>query len=190
LAEGFDFNFETFGDEALVKALGTAQQFCAEMADKGPGRWLSLLGAPGVGKTYLAKGMKRFFLTHANRYAISGPGGKVCCTHTGRFWDWRRCSLRMLEGEWDLADAMVEDFFAVIDDIGADYDARGVLAGKLDFILNARLGKWTVLTSNFGVADIMKKLDPRIGSRMVRGRNEVVHIRTEDYALRPGVVHG
>lgn len=188
LAEGFDFGLELFNEACLVRAEAEARSFCGEMAmdtsAQGDGRWLSLLGTQGAGKTFLAKGIKRFFLERARHYRVAGKAGEVWCGRVGRFWDWRRCADRILSGEWDLAEAIIEDWFAVIDDVGTVYDPSGLLAAKLDFILNSRLGKWTVVTSNYSLDEIGKKLDVRIASRLIRGRNVVVRLETTDYALR------
>ncbi len=40
--------------------------------------------------------------------------------------------------------------------------------GSLDELLNARLGKWTVITSNLNIGQIAERLDVRISSRLMR----------------------
>ena len=54
---------------------------------------------------------------------------------------------------------------------------------KLQQLLNKRLNKWTVITSNLSLNDFSHK-DERIASRLVRGGNQVIQIDATDYYLK------
>ena len=54
---------------------------------------------------------------------------------------------------------------------------------KLYELLNERLGKWTVLTSNLTLTQF-QEWDQRIASRLIRDGNECVETVTKDFATR------
>lgn len=56
---------------------------------------------------------------------------------------------------------------------------------KLDPIIDARLGKWTVITCNFTRKEIAEHMDVRIASRLGRANNVIVdNISVLDYSIR------
>jgi len=69
-----------------------------------------------------------------------------------------------------------------IDDLGAEYESD-FIDSKLQQLLNKRLNKWTVITSNLSLNDFSLK-DDRIASRLVRGKNKVIQIDANDYNLK------
>jgi DNA replication protein DnaC len=164
--------------------LTEASRFCLDMLAGSEPRWLSLLGTSGAGKSHLSAWILRFFQCRVQRHFIHGKAGYVLSERTASYRDWRRCSARFKNQEWDLVDAICEDWLCVLDDIGAEHDPNSFAASKLDEICNRRLGKWTVITSNLQLEQISAQMDPRIASRLLRGGNVVVGIDTEDYALR------
>lgn len=189
--KAFRFEFNTCGDPVLTTALVNTLAWCCAMAkDKSPpaernGHWLVFLGNSGTGKTHLARKCRDFFRQFAYHYPVNGRAAPVLCSRSGAFHDWRKVCNRLREGEWDLIDAICEEWFAAIDDIGTEYDPNGLLASKLDHLCNARLRKWTVITCNYSLREISAKLDPRIASRMIRDGNVIVEMTTTDYNLRP-----
>jgi DNA replication protein DnaC len=178
------FEFETFGEKPLIDMLAAVNKFCADLAARKTPRWLSILGTSGAGKTFLAQQVMRWFQQEGRWYQLEGRGGTFTTGYDGRFFDWRKTCGKMLAGEWDIADCIEEQWFAVIDDIGAEHDPSGVLKSKLDQICNSRLRKWTIITSNFLLADVAEKLDVRIASRMQRGGNVVYEVNTTDFNQR------
>ena len=72
----------------------------------------------------------------------------------------------------------------VIDDFGTQYDKSGFVLSKLFELINRRMGKWTVITSNLNLKQIANDVDPRIASRLVRDGNRVVDCSTKDFYLR------
>jgi DNA replication protein DnaC len=81
-------------------------------------------------------------------------------------------------------DAVCNDWFVALDDIGAE-SASDFYVSKLDQIIDARLGKWTVITCNFTREEIAEQMDVRIAARLGRGNNVIVgNIRVPDYSIR------
>ncbi len=79
--------------------------------------------------------------------------------------------------------AVCNDWFVALDDIGAE-KASDFSVSKLDQIVDARLGKWTVITCNFTRQQIADQMDVRIASRLGRGNNVIVdNIKVPDYSL-------
>jgi DNA replication protein DnaC len=88
------------------------------------------------------------------------------------------------EGDYDIMDAVCNDWFVALDDIGAERSTDYSLA-KLDEVIDARLGKWTVITSNFTRKEIADYCDVRIASRLGRGNNVIIdNIDARDYSTR------
>ncbi len=180
-------SFQTLGQPQLVAARSEALEFCRAMeADQRcAGRWLSLLGPSGTGKTHLAKAVLKVFLASTKWVAWVPQPGVVNTFRSHEWVDWRAASDEFYSGRFSLVDVMSEAWLLIVDDIGADHDARGLAASKLDRILNTRLGMWTVLTSNLSLAQIRERLDARIASRMLRGGSVVCELDgVPDFNLR------
>lgn len=128
-------------------------------------RWVTLYGKSGCGKTYLIN----------TAIATLKARGK-----RAQKWGWSALKGRLLDGNSPGLWEQVADMpHLAIDDIGADYmgseKAAGVSASLLYELLEARLGKWTLITSNLTPAELP---DMRIASRLKRGLNEVVDMTT------------
>lgn len=102
------------------------------------------------------------------------------------FIDWRKLCSRLRSGGWDELNWIEDTWLVVLDDIGTEYDPHGAMLSALDRIINGRLRKWTVITSNFSMEQIAEKLDVRIASRMKRDGAKILEIDAMDYALRDG----
>lgn len=134
-------------------------------------RWVSLMGASGCGKSHLAAAAVRVLREQGFR------ARRVQC------WSWRKVMGRLLEDpglmSW-LADLHV----LALDDIGtgftASQKAAALNASLLYELLEARLGKWTIITSNLSPGDVAETLDVRIASRLYRGLNVIVDMSCAD----------
>jgi DNA replication protein DnaC len=178
----FDFGFETFGEKKLCEMLAASQEFIREMATGGGPRWLSLLGRSGTGKTHLARAISRFFNAEASTYVDPSTGARL--SRRGGFIGWRKIVDHLRDGDYCVMDAVCNDWFVALDDIGTEKASDFSLA-KLDQIIDARLGKWTVITCNFTRAEIAEHIDVRIASRLGRGKNVIVDdINAPDYSVR------
>lgn len=176
------FGFKTFNDPILNRALAEAQRFIDDMANNREPRWLTFIGKSGTGKTHLAKQLMRYWREVGKWYVCPRTGANL--VKNGIFKSWPRVADDMKQGDYGPIDDLSEFDFAVIDEIGAEYDPSGFVVSKLDGVLNSRLRKWTVITSNMSVSEISQKLDVRIASRLRRGGGAVVEMLTKDFNLR------
>jgi DNA replication protein DnaC len=181
-ASEWDFGFQTFGEAKLSEMLGAAKDFIRDMALGTAPRWLSFLGRSGTGKTHLARGITRFFKAEAAIYIESGTGAHLI--RRGGFIGWRKVVDHLRDGDYGIIDAVCNDWFVALDDIGAER-ASDFSVSKLDQVIDARLGKWTVVTCNFSREEIAEHMDVRIASRLGRGKNVIVDgIYVRDYSTR------
>jgi DNA replication protein DnaC len=178
----FDFQFETFGEKKLCEMLTAAKDFVRDMATGAAPRWLSLLGLSGTGKTHLARSITRFYKANASAYIDPQTGAHL--SRRGGFIGWRKIVDHLRDGDYGIIDALCNDWFVALDDIGAER-ASDFSVSKLDQIIDARLGKWTVITCNFTREQIAEHMDVRIASRLGRGENVIVDdINVPDYSTR------
>lgn len=85
-------------------------------------------------------------------------------------------------GDW-LNKPARDTFFLVIDDLGAERDSSGFVKDKMFELLNARMGKWTLITTNLSLKNIAENYDARIASRLIRDGNIFMRINAGDYWL-------
>ena len=178
----WDFGFQTFGEAKLSEMLDAAKEFIRDMAIGTAPRWLSLLGRSGTGKTHLARSITHFFTAEAAIYIEAGTGAHV--SRRGGFIGWRKVVDHLRDGDYGIMDAVCNDWFVALDDIGAE-KASDFSVSKLDQVIDARLGKWTVITCNFSREEIAEQMDVRIASRLGRGKNVIIDgIYVRDYSTR------
>lgn len=173
----------------------TAAGFVDDMENARHPYWLSLLGTSGAGKTMLAKIIWRHFRDRFHMEIdwpatreTQGPNcpyGRII-RHRGGYINWGDAiNNRMLKGDYDFLEDMREYRFFVIDDIASEYERhRELSASKLYNVMEARLGKWTVLTANLSLEQIGNSLDTRIASRMLRNASVVMDVNVPDFNLR------
>ena len=182
VASKWDFGFQTFGEGKLSEMLDAAKDFIRDMAIEAPPRWLSFLGRSGTGKTHLARGIARFFKAETATYIEPGTGAHLI--RRGGFIGWRKVVDRLRDGDYGIIEAVCNDWFVALDDIGAER-ASDFSVSKLDQVVDVRLGKWTVITCNFSREEIAHHMDVRIASRLGRGKNVIVDgIFARDYSTR------
>lgn len=174
----------------LVKARAAAAAFVRDMEEGKPGRWLTLIGDPGVGKTMIARQiLQQSKLSNPGNVPLWISGGSAGdCERNPRpecVWiDASRFARRLLQGDFDLPESYFNDWCVVFDDLGAARDTQtNFIADAIYRFANSRLGKWTVWTSNFDLKVINDQLDPRIASRLIRDENRLLKIDARDYAL-------
>lgn len=177
--------FNDCDDPELRKTLSAAVRFCASMASAtAPARWLTLLGDPGCGKTMLAKCIVRFFRRHLDGLRDENYPG-VIRYRTGGVKPWGDAVQEMIAGDYTGLRNLRDDWLVCLDDIGVEYTKHAELArSKLFETLNARNGRWTVITANLTLKAIQDGMDPRISSRLLRDGSEVIDCAARDYAKR------
>lgn len=156
-----------------ARAWEETTRFCREIVcRKRPRRWLTLLGLSGVGKTMLAQGVRSCI--RANRPNL--------IVRLFRWSDVVNDHLR--KGDYDIIPYLIGEVdVLVLDDIGLE-SGSAFSNAKLGEILDARLNKWTMMTSNFSLNQVGGCIDVRIASRMVRGDSMVVEmLNAPDWSL-------
>ena len=83
-----------------------------------------------------------------------------------------------------LPEYLAGDYLIVLDDLGSARERWGRVADALFRLANARLGRWTIWTSNLTHREISDSIDARLASRLIRDGNKGVRITAPDYALR------
>lgn len=144
--------------------------------------WNSMLGKSGTGKTHCATRLWQ---------ALGGTLNWNSTKYLPRliYWPDFVDELRDRNRDSGLSNYnMMNDMgnwpFLVLDDIGSERDTTGFASEKLLTLLNRRVGKWTILTSNLDLAGL-SKIDDRIASRIVREPGNLwIELDTVDYGLR------
>lgn len=169
----------------LAEMQAAAQRLADEMKSRMPARWLTLTGWPGVGKTHLAKCLWRWFDDRGCFYTEPKTGARLA--RSGSFAKWRSVAADIRGGDWRLMDDLAGRYFLVLDDIGAEHQGgSGVVHSALERLLDDRVGKWTVITSNLMEVEIAEQLGARVASRLHREGNLVVDASgVRDFNQRP-----
>ena len=130
-------------------------------------RWVTLHGVPGCGKTHLCK----------KAIAILKNKGKKA-----QRWSWIKLRDDIFSQTCPgLIQQIKEMPYLAIDDIFSDDRAKESSVSLLYELMEYRLGKWTLLTTNLAPE---KMPDARITSRLVRGHNVIVNLQeADDYSL-------
>ena len=201
----WDWQWTLTGNETPAEAdksremLQRAREFVADIARGNEPRWLVLIGLNGCGKTYLAERITEWVRQHGrklyNRERIAA--GREDCeslwTYAQEgplFRRWQILLNRLRQGEYHRLETDCRDWFKVIDDLGtgaagADGEATSFAVAKMGELLDRRLRKWTVITTNFTRKQIAAQFDPRIASRLMRGGNVICDCEgLEDWSLR------
>ena len=168
--------FETLGDPVLERMRKGAELFAADIISGTNPRWLTLWGRNGVGngtgKTFLARLIGRRVWGHL-------PGAIPAYTlrwgHLCARWQAREDVTQKLGFANDAG-------LLIIDDAGAENQTQGTVS-LLQNLLNGRLGKWTILTTNLSPTEWGER-DMRIASRLKRDGAWVIRCETVDYAFR------
>lgn len=133
-------------------------------------RWLTMCAASGCGKTHLALRI-RDIAREKLRF-------RRC-----QRWTVARYAEMLRNGHGDLQAQLEGLDLLVLDDLGAERMSDAIRASLYD-LLNSRLGKWTVITSNMNLQGIAEDIDSRLSSRMLRGGSVVVEVEdARDYPL-------
>lgn len=187
-------------EKTLTAAIDAAALFAADLERTAPTwqnakavetRWLTLSGMQGCGKTMLARQLYDRCKPFNPGAASLWVGGRDVLTDRNR----RPAALWMTAVEFadrcyrdrGYPEYLARDFLVVIDDLGAAQEDAGAmrwLAAAIYRLCNARLGSWTIFTTNWTLKEIADRLDPRVASRMIRDANQFLTIAAGDYALR------
>lgn len=151
-------------------------------------RWLTLTGISGLGKTFAAKLILRKvrkLIGPFLRWRIMedmGATTRHVPSFNSHFCKWRDVADELRNGNFGIIRDLREIFFLVIDDIGDEHETD-FTNSKLYELLDGRMGKWTVITSNRTIKQIAEK-ERRMASRMIRDGNVQIELKGEDYSIR------
>ena len=134
---------------------------------------LTLSGRSGCGKTHLAKNAAAFL--------------KQRGTTTGLYFWPDLLAQYKKDAEYTL-DSIRKYKVLIIDDVGAENISgefsKGFSAAALCAVLEKRLGKWTMLSSNLTRSEIAETYDARVASRLIRNGGRTVDMTAaDDYSL-------
>lgn len=137
-----------------------------------PPYWLTLYGNCGCGKTLLA--------SHARHY-LGSLGSRV------ELRNWPRVLEAIYNKDEGVLHQMMTTPILILDDVGAEYTASTKTsrfsAAKLYLLAEARLGKWTFITSNLDYDAMKREIGDRFASRVYRNSAAVVDMtRAADYS--------
>lgn len=205
LESTWDWNWRLTGYETPAERaksdemLRCAREFIADMVAGAEPRWLVLVGLNGCGKTYLAEQIVRWVQCYG-RKIYARERAKAGRDDLGSLWSyaqegplcrrWQILLNKLRQGEYHRLETDCRDWFKVIDDLGtgatgADGEATAFAVQKMGELLDRRLRKWTVITTNFTRRQIAEQFDPRIASRLMRGGNVICDCEgLKDWGLR------
>lgn len=204
----WDWKWKPTGNETatesakLSEMLLAAESFVSDVITGAEPRWLTLIGRAGCGKTHLADRIRWFLLEWGeslyNRHVRSVRDPLSSRVETifsyaqeGRmFAKWGKLLEKARDGDYSPLRMAGRDHYKVIDDLGVDSfdrDAKATVFAtqKMAELLDQRLGKWTVITTNFNRKQLAEQFDPRIASRLLRGGSVIVDCEDlRDFNLR------
>lgn len=181
--------------------LREAQLFVSDILTGQSPRWLFLCGKSGVGKTHLARRIADF-ISKWGEWAYNKHGRALVDAGHSRYettWPyaqsapvfakWAAIVDSARDGDYEAYRRASADWYKVVDDVGAEglgQDRRptSFVVNQLGKLCDARLGRWTVFTSNFHIADFAEVFDARISSRILREGNVHVDLTLRDFNLR------
>jgi DNA replication protein DnaC len=207
MAETWDWRWKLVGNETdeekadLDQMLAAAQGFVASIIAGEDPRWLTLCGKSGAGKTHLAERisewMRRFgpgMYERHHRSKIDPQHQDYLASYVyaqeGRVLvKWGTLIEEARSREFNRYQRACKDYYKVIDDLGvnsmgADGKPTAFAIQTMAEVLDRRLRRWTVITSNFSRKQFAEEFDVRIASRLMRDRNVIVEANVRDYAIR------
>ena len=179
-----DFGFETFNDPVLKQMLLESQESIARLFDKDY-RWLVFSGPTEVGKTHLIKGIRSF----VQRYNESINLKEKFNYPFYMYFTWPELIEKLMSKEItvdhlrNIGGLFIEEFLA--NNYSVPNAFTIIEINKAQEVLNARMGKYTVIDTNKSINEI-QKIDPRIASRLLRDNAVLVDIPsgTEGFLTR------
>jgi DNA replication protein DnaC len=161
-----------------------ADRMMRDMANGAAPYWLSFVGGCGNGKTLLAREVFRF----QKRNLRVGDwresrGGILTNGQPGVWCDWSTYAAEVSEFKTSRREILLEAWLLVLDDVGAD-SGRQLVKDELFRVLNARLGRWTIVTCNLTPQGIASQIDARVASRLIRDGNLLIQNTGPDWALK------
>lgn len=130
-------------------------------------RSLVISGAPGCGKSHVARRILKFAQSHGTDILFAKR-----LTHWATIWiDWTIAAEADDESDFEEVQRNIADStFVVLDDVGSEADRfkNGVGGSRLRRILTdcEDRNKWLVLTTNMGQSEALETYDVRVSDRL------------------------
>lgn len=169
----FSSGFEHQNDPERKKLFDAIVAFVGDIRTGYYPYTITLLGSSGIGKTMLAN--------EVYRWAKRNPQLLGYAPYISYLTASGACE-RYLNGEYNLPELMIREHFLVLDDIGTEHDPRGTFRNRIQQVIDKRIGKWTILTSNLSFTQL-QHYDSRMASRLIRGDGKVIHSKATDWNL-------
>lgn len=174
-------DFKTFNEPCLIEMRNQGKKFGGKACRKGePPYWLSFCGTSGAGKTFLSRII--YEEAKLSRVIREHP----VLVHGAMRVMWPELVMDLYppkSAHYRIDDLKIANLL-FLDDISTGSDRTGFERECLWRLLSARVGKWTIITSNLTLKEIADSIDARIASRMTRDGNIAIEINTTDYGLR------
>jgi DNA replication protein DnaC len=168
---GYRTDFAGKTDDGLSQALKEACLMLARMRRGLPAHWLTLSGTNGTGKTMLAQWL-------ASQMEVRMPERLI-----PRKWTGNEIKATYLGGGWGLPADLGREEWLLVDELGAEREQPSFREAMID-MLNRRMGRWTIITSNLSERELEQAFSSRLTSRMIRDGNVHVRIESPDYFTR------
>jgi len=178
----FASSFVTLGNPKLEHLFNASKAFAESVSlEKKTGRFLTLSGPSGCGKTHLSKeigiSVQRTNPKKLDRNGLFHPWQI-------NFWKLHKLIKKCRAGDFSYLAMLKADDFSILDDLGAAYGSE-FSTSIYQEIIEARIGKWTVITTNMTFEEIGDQLDQRIASRLIREGGQFVEISgVHDFGAR------
>ena len=169
------FQINLCDDANIMAMVEAAARWCISVKSGEKPHWLVLLGSSGIGKTLITDRVWKWLKTRPD-FRSEGDYDPVKLY-------WPEFTQKLRSGQaYGIRTAAMRWTYCYLDDICAE-NVSNYTGEELNALLGARVGRWTIVTSNKLMEDL-GDLDCRIASRLIRDGAKMVEAVTQDYNVR------
>lgn len=148
------------------------------------GNRVLLWGTNGNGKTRSMKAIARWVRDRAIDLPLDqDPEGEQTLTSCVLVNWAERVDAMKAQQNWNIED-LIAPTVTLIDDVGAEHDPSAVGKSKLYLILEARLNRWTMLTTNLEDSQWGEMINRRVADRFFRNCEQVDLSKLPSFSAR------
>jgi DNA replication protein DnaC len=169
----------------IVALQSEVYNFCASYAKQPKrGHRMIIYGENGSGKSHAAKSIFKWAGRVAmNLPMVHGDSGELKLADA-LFFNWPMVVDGFKTGQWYVIEEMFPCSLLVLDDLGAEHDPSKIGVEKLYQIMEQRINKWTVITTNIPPESWEEKFERRIASRFLRNARHISLVNVPDFNAR------